>query len=58
VKAPASEGRANAEAERLLSDALSVSVQLVRGAKSRRKSFEVDLEPEQIEQRLREAFGG
>lgn len=58
VRSAASEGRANAEAEALLSDLIAARVVLVRGAKSRRKTFDVGLDQQQIDDRLREAFGG
>lgn len=57
VLAPPTEGRANAEAEKVLADLIGARVCLVGGAKSRRKTFEVNLNQDEIEQRLRRAFG-
>jgi uncharacterized protein YggU (UPF0235/DUF167 family) len=56
VSSPASDGLANAEAERLLSGLVSARVRLTGGARSRRKRFDVDLAPEELGRRLREAF--
>ena len=57
VGAPASDGLANAEAERLLSVLLGSRARLVGGARSRRKRFDVDLDADDLERRLRDAFG-
>jgi uncharacterized protein YggU (UPF0235/DUF167 family) len=57
VSSPASDGRANAEAEKLLSEIIGARVELIGGMRSRRKRFEVDLASEQLETRLRLAFG-
>jgi uncharacterized protein YggU (UPF0235/DUF167 family) len=57
VSSPATDGLANAEAERLLSGLIGTRVQLVGGARSRRKRFDVDLEADVVERRLRDAFG-
>jgi uncharacterized protein YggU (UPF0235/DUF167 family) len=56
VKSPPADGRANAEAEKLLSKILGVRVALVGGASSRRKTFEVNLSPAALRARLDEAF--
>ena len=56
VSSPASDGLANAEAERLLSDLLRVRVRLVGGTRSRRKRFDVDLDADDLDRRLRDAF--
>lgn len=57
VSSPASDGLANAEAERLLSGLVRARVHLVGGARSRRKRFEVDLALDELNRRLRAAFG-
>jgi uncharacterized protein (TIGR00251 family) len=57
VSSPASDGRANAEAERLLSELLGTRVHLVVGARSRIKRFEADLDVHDLDQRLRGVFG-
>ena len=57
VSSPASDGRANAEAERLLSEILGSRVRLVGGARSRRKRFEASLDQPTLDARLRAAFG-
>jgi uncharacterized protein YggU (UPF0235/DUF167 family) len=56
VSSPASDGKANAEAERLLSDLVAARVQLVGGMRSRRKRFDVALEQDDLARRLRDAF--
>jgi uncharacterized protein YggU (UPF0235/DUF167 family) len=57
VSSPASDGLANAEAERLLTAVVGVGVRLVGGARSRRKRFDVELTAGELERRLTEAFG-
>ena len=57
VKAPATDRRANAEAERVLSELLSTQVRLVAGGRSRRKVFEADDEKPALDGRLRRIFG-
>ena len=57
VSAPASDGRANREAERLLTDVLSAAIDLVGGQRSRRKIFETDLAGAELDRRLRDVFG-
>jgi uncharacterized protein YggU (UPF0235/DUF167 family) len=57
VASPPAEGRANAEAERLLADVLRASVRLSSGARSRRKRFDTDLAAGVLERRLTEIFG-
>jgi uncharacterized protein YggU (UPF0235/DUF167 family) len=57
VKAPATDGRANAEAERRLRDLLAAPVGLKSGGRGRRKTFEVDLGARALETKLRAAFG-
>jgi uncharacterized protein YggU (UPF0235/DUF167 family) len=56
VSSPASDGLANAEAERLLSDLVGARVRLTGGARSRRKRFDVELEAAELDRRLRVAF--
>ena len=56
VSAPASDGRANAEAERLLGELLGSRVTLAGGARSRRKRFDVELTDDVLDARLRAAF--
>jgi len=58
VTAPPAGGAANAEAERLLTDLVGARVTLVGGAKSRRKTFDVNLEQNLLDARLTDAFGG
>ncbi len=57
VTSPPADGRANAEAERLLSSIVGADATLRSGARSRRKSFDVDLDPASLAKRLAEAFG-
>jgi uncharacterized protein YggU (UPF0235/DUF167 family) len=57
LSAPASEGRANAEAERALSDLIGVKVRLVGGGRSRTKTFEADIGREPLSDRLGAVFG-
>jgi hypothetical protein len=57
VKAPPTDGRANAEAEELLSDLLGARVRIVGGTQARRKRFEVDEGRSETEERLRSVFG-
>jgi hypothetical protein len=57
VKAPPVDGKANAEAERMLTELLDARCTLVRGAQSRKKTFEVDLEPAELDVRLDSCFG-
>jgi uncharacterized protein YggU (UPF0235/DUF167 family) len=56
VAAPASDGLANAEAERQLTTILGTRVRLVGGFRSRRKRFDVDLAADVLERRLRATF--
>jgi uncharacterized protein YggU (UPF0235/DUF167 family) len=56
VSSPASDGLANAEAERLLSGLVGARVRLVGGTRSRRKRFDVDLAQDELDRRLRDAF--
>ena len=55
VRSQPTDGRANAEAERLLAKLYRARVSLVSGTRSRRKTFEVDVGS--IEERSREIFG-
>ena len=57
VSSPASDGLANAEAERLLTYIVGARVHLVGGARSRRKRFDVELAADELERRLTDAFG-
>jgi uncharacterized protein YggU (UPF0235/DUF167 family) len=57
VGAPATDGLANAEAERLLSQLLGARTRLVGGARSRRKRFDVDLDAAELGPRLLDVFG-
>lgn len=57
VRAPARDGRANAEAEQVLSRVLAVRVRVVSGARSRRKVVEADLPAEVLRRRLEAVFG-
>ena len=57
VKAPPKDGRANAEAEKALSRMLGAPVTLVRGTRSRRKTFSVELPSGELEGRLVAIFG-
>jgi uncharacterized protein YggU (UPF0235/DUF167 family) len=57
VKAPATDGRANAEAERVLADLLKTTVRLVAGARSRRKTFEAAGSRYALDARIRGVFG-
>jgi uncharacterized protein YggU (UPF0235/DUF167 family) len=57
VAAPASDGRANREAERVLSELLNSAIALTGGQRSRRKVFETDLGETELDDRMRRAFG-
>ncbi|MEX0873499.1 MAG: DUF167 domain-containing protein [Actinomycetota bacterium] len=57
VKAPATDGRANAEAARRLRALLGAPVGLKSGGRARRKTFEADLAGRVFEAKLRAAFG-
>lgn len=57
VASPASDGRANAEAERVLTELIGSQVRLVGGQRSRRKRFAVDLDQASLDARLRAVFG-
>lgn len=57
VSSPPVEGRANAEVERLLREALGAPVRVVRGERGRVKLAEADLDPETLARRLSDAFG-
>jgi len=57
VRAAPTDGAANAEAERTLRSAISGDVRLVAGARSRRKTFETELDADVLAERLRIAFG-
>jgi uncharacterized protein YggU (UPF0235/DUF167 family) len=57
VKSPPTDGRANAEAEKLLGRLLGARVGLVHGARARRKTFSAELTRGELEARLREVFG-
>lgn len=58
VKAPPTDGRANAEAERILSDALGIRVRLVAGGRARRKTFEAEATKAALDSLLGRVFGG
>jgi uncharacterized protein YggU (UPF0235/DUF167 family) len=58
IGAAPTDGRANAEAERVLTKLLGSRVTLVRGSRSRRKTFEVDLPPAGLRARVADVFGG
>jgi uncharacterized protein YggU (UPF0235/DUF167 family) len=51
------DGKANAEAERVLTTLLGVRVTLAAGAKSRRKTFEVALDADELAPRISAIFG-
>jgi uncharacterized protein YggU (UPF0235/DUF167 family) len=57
VKAPPTESRANAEAEKTLGRLLGTRVTLVRGTRNRRKTFSADLPSSELGRRLRALFG-
>jgi uncharacterized protein YggU (UPF0235/DUF167 family) len=57
VRSRATEGRANAEAERALAELFRGTVRLIGGARSRRKTFDIALDARIVEQRLKVAFG-
>jgi uncharacterized protein YggU (UPF0235/DUF167 family) len=57
VRAPATDGRANAEAERTLRSLLGARVALKSGGRSRHKTFEIDMNEQALEDRLRAVFG-
>lgn len=57
VRSRATDGRANAEAQRVLTELLAVKVELATGAHSRRKTFVANLEQGVADARLREVFG-
>lgn len=57
MKAPPADGKANAEAEAVLSKLLGARVRLVSRGRSRRKTFEVDLPRPTLEGLLRKTFG-
>lgn len=57
VKAPPADGKANAEAEAVLSKLLGARVRLSGGGRSRRKTFEIDLPRPTLDGRLRKVFG-
>jgi len=57
VKSPPTDGRANAEAEKLLRRLLGSRVVLVRGANARRKTFSTGLTRAELETQLRDVFG-
>jgi hypothetical protein len=57
VKAPPADGKANAEAERVLTDLLGSRVTLVRGGQSRKKTFEIDVTDAEVARRLVTVFG-
>jgi uncharacterized protein YggU (UPF0235/DUF167 family) len=57
VKSPPTDGRANAEAEKLLGRLLGSRVSLVRGASARRKTFSAELTRAELDARLRDVFG-
>lgn len=57
VRSRATEGRANAEAERVLSKLLGADVRLAAGGRSRRKRFDIPLMQAVVDVRLREVFG-
>ena len=54
---PPADGKANAEAERLLTDLLGAKATLVTGATSRRKTFEIALDEAEVARRVHDAFG-
>ena len=56
VTAPPVDGRANKEAEKLLSEIVGCDVRLVAGARSRTKTFEADLPRKALDQKLRTLF--
>lgn len=57
VRSRATDGRANVEAERALTELLDTTVELATGAHSRRKTFVADLDRAAVDARLREVFG-
>jgi uncharacterized protein YggU (UPF0235/DUF167 family) len=58
VRASPTKGRANQEAERVLSRLLKAPVTLVGGSRSRRKTFETDLAPGELALRMASVFVG
>jgi uncharacterized protein len=57
LKAPPSEGRANAAATKALTDLLGAQVTLVSGQRSRHKIFSVDLDEARLAEVLSRVFG-
>jgi uncharacterized protein (TIGR00251 family) len=57
VKSPPAEGRANTDAARILTDLFRTKVRLAAGARSRKKTFEIDLPKQVVDERLRQVFG-
>ena len=58
VTSPPTDGRANSEAERSLSELLGSRVRLTGGGRSRRKTFEIERLPSSdLEDLLRQTFG-
>ena len=57
VRATPTDGAANDEATDVLAKVLGCRVELVRGARSRIKTFETDLESKDLHERLRQIFG-
>jgi len=57
VSSPPADGRANAEAERVLSRVFRCEVRLVAGMRSRRKTFETDVDESTLAARLIDVFG-
>ena len=57
VKSPPVDGKANDDAERVLTALLGSRVTLVRGAQSRKKTFEIGLSEEQLASAMRAVFG-
>jgi uncharacterized protein YggU (UPF0235/DUF167 family) len=57
LSAPPAEGRANAEAERVLSALIGVKVRLVGGGRARTKTFEADIERKALTDKLGTVFG-
>ncbi len=57
LAAPPTDGRANTEAERVLSDLLQARVTIVAGVRSRRKTLEVALAEDELKRRIEKLFG-
>jgi uncharacterized protein YggU (UPF0235/DUF167 family) len=57
VRASPTDGQANDEASDVLSKVLGSPVVLVRGSRSRIKTFECALDPKVLHERLRQSFG-